>query len=406
MMDCNFSPLNPAFPGGAAHAWSCRLWPDPFEAPEVPPADILQRLFANPDQDPDLLVQIEGSATCARAVAALKARELLFGQLEKVKPLKPLREQLCPAAVPESPPAFGEIWRTRMVVEGFDGEKIVPRKTWSPPLAFITGEPQSVGFDTVCRAMLCSLRELCDDEIAAVDADIIRLESGHEFVVHFAFEYPVSLSQLEVCLGTIDPFEGAALQEKIAAFSMPEEESGAAADQLSPAVATGLERLAEFGAWLASNAEARLDRQNASVAIENSSGTNPRLEVALFPGLVREFGFEDLALAAEGGKRWTNALVWTGGLAAVKSAKPARAELIEFPAGQENGEATGQWRLELDAGRRLGEGTEFLLAQASTGRVMGAGRAGTEGYLELETGGGFEEIPVADWILLFPEAGV
>jgi hypothetical protein len=391
-----------------AHAQSCRLWPDPFEAPDVPPADILLRLLKHPGLDPDLEAQIAGSASGRRAIAALRATAAIFGHAGGSKPLRPIVQQITGSACSECAPAFGEIWRTRMVVEHFDGEKIVPRKTWSPPLAFITGEPQNVGFDTVCRAMLCSIREICDPLVAGIDSAVLRLESGHEFVVHFALEYPVSTSQLEICIGAIDPVQAAPLQGKMAAFA-----SGTEADApaISSDMSARLERLGEFGAWLASNADARLARQNAAALpgrIVAPDRFDPCIEA------VRSYHFEDLALAAEGGQRWTNVLIWAGGIDALKpfvtTGDPgglrARAELIEYPACKDGGEAVGQWRLEPGTAASVPEGAEFFLAQASTGRIMAAGRAGSDGFIDLETGGGFLEIPAADWLLIFPEAKV
>ena len=394
-----------------AYAQSCRLWPDPFEAPDVPPTDILQRLLGHPGSDPDLEAQVAESATGRRAVAAMRATLAIFGPTGSSKSLKPIRQQLLSTARPESPPAFGEIWRTRMVVEHFDGEEIVPRKTWAPSLAFITDEPQDVGFDTICRAMLCSIREMCDPEVADIDSEVVRLDSGHEFVVHFALEYPVSTSQLEICIGEIDPMQAGSLQEKMSSFASCTETDAANAPEISPSVLIQLERLAEFGAWLASNADARIARQNAAaspVRVVTPNRFAPCVEA------VRSYHFEGLALAAEGGQRWTNALIWAGGIDALKpfvstgaqSELRARAELIECPACKADGEAVGQWRLEHGTAASVPEGTEFFLAQASTGRILAAGRAGTDGFVDLETGGGFKEIQPADWLLLFPEAKI
>lgn len=382
---------DPGVLGSPAFEASRRLWPDPFEAPEVPPPDVLLRVAEHPEEDRDLVAQVCDSLTARRALfTALAARN--FSSLSpRVKPLRPIATSLRQAGA-DTPPVFGEIWHTSAVVEFFDGERIAPRRTWSPPMALVVSEPQDMGFDSVCRAVFCSVRELCDEEILECGGtSVFRDSAGFEYVAHLELEYPMSCSQLAVRVGVVDPSDVAPLQDAMAANQSGEQHPLLnSVKHLSSYGATIFSRLAAQAIWLSANADARLAHREADVEADEE------MEKILidWDAISKSLGSveETLPLAAAGGgQRWTTLLTVQGGLENLEASlkeiddqTARRAVMNDYPVARDDGSASGQW--EIKNGDLPGEGCEFFLLFRQTGEILGAGHARGGGILELENG--------------------
>ena len=377
--------------GGPEFEASRRLWPDPFEAPGVPPPDVLLRLAEHPEEDIDLVAQVCGSLEARRALFTALAAWNFSALSPRDKPLRPIAMGLRLSGADEAP-VFGEIWHSSAVVEHYDGERIAPRRTWSPPMALVVSEPQDTGFDTICRAVFCSVRELCDEEILECGGTSLFCDSaGYEYVAHLGLEYPVSCSQLAVRVGVVDPSGLAPLQESMAAH-----QSDAPHPRLNGAKALSTYgsavflRLAAQAAWLSANADARLAHREsdaeADEQMEDVFGGWDTVSNCLLPLE------EALPMAAAGGgQRWTTLLTVHGSLKNLKASLQAadgpparRAALNDYPVARDDGSASGQW--EIKEGEIPEDGCEFFLIHRQSGAVLGAGHAMADGILELDDG--------------------
>jgi hypothetical protein len=383
-----FWTSDPALEGGAAFEESMGLWPNPFDAPGVPPLGVLLRLAGHPEEDPNLVAQIQGIIEARRALFSALSLGGLVGLQTRTKPLTPISRRQYATCLGE-PPHFGEIRQTTPVVEAFDGNQIVPRRTWTPPMALIVSEPQDMGFDHVCRAVLCSVREVCDEEILESTANLAFTDSaGFRYVAHFDLEYPVSTAQLGALVGQVEGSEVVALQEVMLAHLTGEDHPRlCSASTLSTHGRAVYRRMAANADWLAATAEARREhyeaqqQEIANVLIIFDEPDTKRL--------VAE-AEETLPLAAAGGgKCLTPVLVLPGpveslseGVTQAMRAKiPLRqATMSDAPFAEPDGTASGQWIAEF----QVPAGCEFFLVHKSTGFLLGAGHVAAEGVLHLE----------------------
>lgn len=401
----DFWTTDPAISGGEEFVLSHRLWPDPFKAPGVPPPRVLLRLAHHPEEDPELAEQVRQNMEARRALFSILSTSELSSISEPVKPLTPIAKRK-PYGVLNT--AFGEIRHTSPIVEFFDGEKIVPRRTWNPPMALVICEPEDFGFDTVCRAVLCSIEKVCDYEILECTPNVIfRDEAGFSYVAHMDLEYPVSLSQLGPLVGCVASDELAPLQEAIAAHS-----AGVPHIRLrqpSELSASGLliySRLLANADWLAANATSRRALHEAD------SKADEELQVVLLQlSDLREIesAEQQFAMAAAGGdKRWTTLVMIDStscdGTAlqlpdlSTAQASLSRAELTDLPFANTDGSATGQWIVS----PQPPSGAEFFLINKKSGLLLGAGHVQKDGVLELKNGTPslLQETPESEYLLI------
>jgi hypothetical protein len=383
-----FWTTDPAHEGGRSFEESRSLWPDPFEAPGVPPADVLLRLAENPSEDPDLVAQIQENTEARRALFSALSLRGLVGIQSRTKALTPISRRQYATCLGESP-HFGEIRHTSPVVEAFDGSQLVHRRTWTPPMALIVSEPQDMGFDHVCRAVLCSVEEVCDEEILESTANLVFTDAaGFRYVAHLDLEYPVSTAQLGALVGQVEGSEVVALQEVMLAHLAGEDHPRLCSPGvLSTHGRAVYRRMAANANWLAATAEARRDhyeaqqRKNGNVIVIFDEPETTRL--------VAE-AEENLPLAAAGGgKCLTPVLVLLGPVESLREAvtqamraKTAlrQATMSDPPFAGPDGTASGQWIAEF----QIREGCEFFLVHKKNGFLLGAGHVAAEGVLHLE----------------------
>jgi hypothetical protein len=254
----------------AALQQAFRLWPDPWEAPEVSPRDILQLYQQGVQNLPSefrswLPGQIQASVNCQRALEELRAEtnpeHLLHPVLTAFRPGIPPSvsgyigqtsssgEEKSPATgarahpkpVGAVDPAPDQLWTTRPRVAHFNGRGMESRYTWRP-LNVLLVEPQPAGRGEVLwRAIPCTPLWVWGEENVGSDEAVIALEDEEEYVAHFTLEYPVHARQLYACIGVAKEVEL---------------EPGRA--QTTPELVLERERLLDCASWLSATADARL----------------------------------------------------------------------------------------------------------------------------------------------------
>ncbi len=419
----------------AALRRSQRLWPDPFDAPDVPPRDMLAdymrggvaRLPHVHGYRYYLPKQITESINCQRALEALRAEqdpdhilhpaisaeleehlarqawEVFKAQLSK-SPRPPIRSTVhgtLPAPVlPPQPPATptaDQIWTTSHEVKRFDGFRRQSRYTWHPVNVLLAEGPRPSGDDLVWRAMPCSPLDFWGVENVGDAEAVVEVSGAGTYVVHFQLEYPVSKSQLHAFVGvvadrTVEPGKAAATSE------------------------LRLERLRLFerAKWLSATADAFLAEWEHKSEVKNSVGQ--------LPTNIRRVEFSDAragvpAMAASGGGApLMPAFLWHGSLPDYlnrlqKGEQPAglegfRVKLIPPGPQQISGQVCAQWSVEGDVppsvAALLQPGLIFFLLDRMQGRVLGDGNCREGGVFEL-TNGDWPEVRDSDrndWALL------
>ena len=265
MIIANF---NDAVSLDAALQRAFRLWPDPWEAPEVPPRDMLQLYQQGVQNLPPefrtwLPGQIRGSVNCQRALEELRAESksehLLHSFLSPVAEVAPVElsghisESISPVdttspkadapAVPAAmvEPAPDQVWTTQPRVAHFNGRGMESRYTWQPVNVLLV-EAQSVGHrETLWRAIPCTPLWVWGEENVGGDEAVIEVADKGEYVAHFTLEFPVHSLQLYSCVGVAKDAELMAGQA-----------------QTTPELALEREQLLDRATWLTATADARL----------------------------------------------------------------------------------------------------------------------------------------------------
>lgn len=184
-----------------AAARRARLWPDPFDAPDVPSRVRLEAMLAGVERDPELALQVAASPNCQRALEEIKATGC--------RSAEELMALLIPTAQPlhnVTRPALGEVWVTRPEVEVFDPTRRASLR-WrlsDPPVTLLVKGPFIESYDRFWRAVLATPEEdrprgsLREDEI------VVTLLDGSRWHAHMKLEFPVSEAQLGLPLGELD----------------------------------------------------------------------------------------------------------------------------------------------------------------------------------------------------------
>jgi|GEM_PF-5310899 len=402
-----FDFIDPTIEGGTAFEASQFLWPDPFEAPWVPPTDMLLRLVRHPEEDPSLAGQVLQSMEGRRAVALLDSLRALGRVKERETPLVPINKTLTAEHGVAKSPAFGEIWLSSQFAEHFDENGILARRSWRPALALIVSEPQDLGYDSVCRGIYCGSTELCEREILS-STPCFRFidEDENEFVAHLDLEYPISCFQLDRRIAGIAFEEVTVLQEALASFLKDEPHPRLSSWRtLSKAGEISFQKISAMAQWLCQTVDARL-RKRESEAEEVASNV---LRLENWDGTVQHHLSqieEALPLAASGGRSRTTVLFTTGSLNELSrplvtgDMTPMEAVLHEYPKGARDGSATGQW--ELPEPLTDSDDTEFFLIRRTDGTVLGAGTLIDHQFLELKHGDAeaLEQTPTDGFVLI------
>lgn len=215
-----------------------KLWPDAFDAPDVPSRNTLLQFLEDPRQlDKDLREQIQDSENCQRALLQLEKSQSQLGQLatdhvgeegmgeivrairkasEKVrteaKKLQPPAQPTAPLLQWEEPLlaatdiAVGQVWSLRGEALVWTGTRIARWKVKLLQNAIVVGGPIAMPWnDTIVRVVPLQHRDLFPDELwdegcMTVEDPILKPDLA---VVHPAFEFPMSISQLGVFIGTL-----------------------------------------------------------------------------------------------------------------------------------------------------------------------------------------------------------
>ncbi|HMO50098.1 MAG TPA: hypothetical protein PKE26_05195 [Kiritimatiellia bacterium] len=405
------------------YAESCRLWPDPFIAPDVPSRDILHQFRVDPSTlPPDLAEQIVRSVNCRRALAQLAPDPVetftpasANGGLpiESLNAIQRATASTGNQGVPTAEPMFddksriapGQLWTTSTEVKQFSDDRICTRWIYQPPSVLIVSRPLNVpGDDTICRAVAVSPADLWTEDM--IDEDEIRLEgpNGSRWVAHLWLNYPVSTIQLSVCMGALDQTNHDRLLFGLQAHAegLPLTPSEGGGVPLDPEwdVETLIERdrLISRCSWLSATAdaswashEARQERMNkviplpAQKAGEILQFHHPASRVVLCAPLMP-------ASADDATVRLCRVILWNGDLDALPAniaGKPEsntkatdRSLHARLTSGihESEGHVSAQWELVGDR-RGLRGGSLFFLVEGDTNTVVGGGLLSTSGRI-------------------------
>jgi len=265
-----------------------RLWPDPGDAPEVPPEHVLRQYLRAPDSldDDDLVAQIEESVNCRRAleflrmestdqpwrnlISSVKDTEVSRVDMEWIETVRagtrpqPNPPSSTPGSVSE--PEIGQIWTTKSRIEISRDHKIRYRHTFLPPRVVIVEGPFSFDSgdisDTFFRCIPLTPDLLWENRLADDEA-LVSLPAGEQAAAHLWLERPVSEDQLERCFGKLDTDQAGRLRQARTAFArnepIPPELGGGRKLSLPDDADTLLERerLHEIASFLCATTDAR-----------------------------------------------------------------------------------------------------------------------------------------------------
>ena len=405
-----------------------RLWPDPFDAPEVPDRELLREWLANPKAVeqawPGLGAQIREEVNCQRALEILRAEsypdhllhdfhasdeagvaDKRYRNALQTAPAAPVPSESKPQPLRQihDGPEIGQLWSTGHRVEVLDeNSRLEYRYLWQPMRVLLTDGPFTARGETIWRAVPCT--PLPEWECGVGDC-IVCPEGGLEYAAHLDLEFPVHIRQLR-----LGKYIGAVSEESLAAAEMD-------APAKRPRVRIDNERLLAAASWLAVTADARrLWHEARAEKVAELSKLEHRMPDAID---WTQQHFPVLAAAAAGENPPIRCLAWPGNISALVAAVIDNKHIedsVEFRA-ELRGEpqldaATGlpdvRWRLR-DAPEGLREGDTFeVLALNNLHRPIGAGvvrRAGNDWVAILETGDVQRCAASGDIVLVFPDLG-
>ncbi len=191
------------------------LWPDPFDAPDVPTERVLLQYLAKPASLPAYMQeQIAQSPDCQRALKIVKSRaaikeEPISLEASMFLHLLPKKVKYIPskshASIGESredKSAAGQIWRCSGIVEKLLDGMLKTRRTFLPVDLLLLSESHKTEWnDYVCDAVVCSPIELWPDVDDDAGDVVLRDKAGAEWVVHTNMTGQVSLDGLKRFLG-------------------------------------------------------------------------------------------------------------------------------------------------------------------------------------------------------------
>ena len=204
-----------------------RLWPHPFEAPDVPlRADL--RLYTSGESDKNLNFQIENSIHCLRALTELEKEEcqnndafpnytdeglsktLSLVSSTKEKPNAPIEIQKNSHKQEGINPRSMEIWRTKDSIPVQHQNQTYKLKIKNPHMVLLLDNPKESEFiegERIFRAIAVTVENDYSQDLMGMDEIEIRQESGEVLAAHLFLSYPVSIEQLDSKHGRIDPNE-------------------------------------------------------------------------------------------------------------------------------------------------------------------------------------------------------
>ncbi|MBP5201718.1 hypothetical protein J6253_03165 [bacterium] len=175
------------------------LWGNPFEAPSVPPEDVIRKFMKNPEElDPDLVRQIETDINCGAAVKKLEICDADPALEENIQVSEEeVRKALESMKHPETKmdfPCKGGIFYTKSTLKVFDDKKGQNYNiyTFLPQAVLLLSDEKRKSCGT--RLFRCAV-VTPDFDGGAVDGQDMDLENG--WILHKWLCFPVSFEQLD-----------------------------------------------------------------------------------------------------------------------------------------------------------------------------------------------------------------
>lgn len=221
-----------------------RLWPDPFDAPEVPSRQFLETWLKTDEQnrDSDISEQIRESEACRRAIQLIRDEELL-GISHRDEALAAMaRAGLAPAAGAPSKPLppmptnyfkgdsfamgweVGQIVRCNSVVHIPRDGMIRKRILREPPLVILMERKRLLTGESCWGGFLCSSANWWSDFLADDDV-VISVIKGRDYVAHLWVEITLSETQLGAWIATAAKASLQAIHELIGSLPTRPESS-------------------------------------------------------------------------------------------------------------------------------------------------------------------------------------
>jgi hypothetical protein len=181
------------------------LWPDPEDAPLVPPQNYLRAYLEGRESLPPVLTeQIRGSINCRRALENLSAELLLEDILEEEKPeldlpgreeIQELVDELEKMNLDRAKHALqGQIWTTSCTIRGFaEGSEV----------SFFNFNPMTVLILEPCVVVPCSPEACWPEENRGKGDVVIEPEGFVPMVAHMWLRIDMSHSQLAQKVATV-----------------------------------------------------------------------------------------------------------------------------------------------------------------------------------------------------------
>ena len=222
-----------------------RLWPDPMEAPDIPPVeDLVAFLEDSKKIDPDLASQIKSSVACLRALDELQTKDLAKDKnsaamkdffkkvgitdnqaIEQSDDEVPTNH---PVPFPHVRPQSAEVRsrQIRSVRHGYqywDEESLRRGFNFNPVDLLIISERIERPAGDFFRAVPCSPSEVWRIEDMLCPEDIVfNTVGGSQWVLHTWLAYPVSVDDLDDYLGQLSEEEMTRIHNQIEALNHTE----------------------------------------------------------------------------------------------------------------------------------------------------------------------------------------
>ncbi len=383
-------------------------WPNPLDAPDVPPSEYLTAYKLGRLHLHELVKQIEQSENCQRALARLEIEypedEATGFSISSIE--EGVRDR-------EADVRFGGIWTSRCLVEAFDG-RIVNRYLWKSVSALIIGELIHTRNDAVVRVVPVSEK---DDwpENATTSTDFLFItEGGAEYVAHLEFQHEMSVEQLFRRWDNVEMSCRSDLQERIVRSQselpsldrIPHENVARYRAQIED-LARGLSATATARrAALEAIASPSEEWKPENLITEFNLFSSEELAWGLLDDI--ETGIAGMA-AAGGGDTFTKAYLCPGSLHdLLQQLKGGYCPqgVIGFCAKVEDFPSSGGGRWIFEKAPRLGlrQNAPFLLVDRKRKKALGAGVVGANERLHFGCGDQTEidASQEADWLMLFP----
>jgi hypothetical protein len=236
-----------------------RLWPDPYDAPDVPPRNWLLRYVAGTASATlDREAQLAESPNAQRALEILHA-ELAFGAAAVETPMLPsgadeATNVVTPFAVVSGPVA-GQLWTTKGRVRHFDGHRLVWRETFLPLTVMLFEKGSEHCGKDQWKVIPVSPEETWPDEYLALDESRIELTNGEDWVAHLWLEAEVPTDELQTLCGDLSEMHFALVRTARTDFQTHRPVSmacggGYRLNETNHELLMERERLAERASWL------------------------------------------------------------------------------------------------------------------------------------------------------------